>query len=149
MSVFTQGTRKEDQVLFCKLDLEEAYDIVDWCFLQYLLHKMGFDVKCKNWIKECVASASCSIIIHGTTKGLFLAQRGLRQGDLLSPFLFVIVAETLSMMVKVAANRGLMMGFKVAATAPSVSLLQFTDDTLIFCEAFEDQIRSESHSRLF
>ena len=72
----------------------------------------------------------------------FPAQRGMWQGDLLSPFLFVIVAEALSRMVAEAEKQNLIKGFRVNRTAPSISHLQFADDTLIFCEANEDQIRN-------
>ena len=62
----------------------------------------GFGGKWRNWIKECVTSASFSIIINGTPKGFFKAQRGLRRGDPLSPFVFVTVVEALNKMVKAA-----------------------------------------------
>ena len=84
----------------CKLDLEKAFDRVDWYFLQYLLQRIGFAGKWRNWIKECITSASFSVMINGTPKGYFQAQRGLRQGGPQSPFLFVIVVEALNRMVK-------------------------------------------------
>ena len=77
-----------------------------------------------------------------TPKGFFPTQRGLREGDPLSPFLFVIIAEALSRMVGKAAQEGLIQGFKVAASTPLVTHLNYGDDTLIFCEANEDQIRN-------
>ena len=77
--------------LICRLDLGKAFDRVDWGFLQYLLQRMGFGQKWRNWIKECMTSASFSIMINGTPKGFFHAQRGLRQGDPQSPFPFVII----------------------------------------------------------
>lgn len=65
------------------------------------------------------------------------AQRGIRQGDPLSPFLFVIIGEALSRMFSMAMDSNLISGFCPASSAPSVSHLQFADDTIIFFETFE------------
>lgn len=82
-----------------------------------------------------------SIMINGSPQGFFPAQR-LREGHPLSPFLFVSVREALSTMIGVTENAGLMAGFKVAALATSISHLQYADNTLIFCEAEDDQVRN-------
>lgn len=82
-----------------------------------------------------------SIMINGSLQGFFPAQR-LREGHPLSPFLFVSVREALSTMIGVTENAGLMAGFKVAALATSISHLQYADNTLIFCEAEDDQVRN-------
>lgn len=107
--------------LVCKLDLEKVYDRVDWDFLLYMLQRMGFGGKWRRWIRECVASAKFSIMINGAPHGFFPAQRGLRQGDPLSPFLFSIVGEALSRMITVAEETGLLSGFKPAANTPVVT----------------------------
>ena len=86
---------------------------------------------------ECISSSWFSIIINGSPKGFFHAQRGLRQGDPLSPFLFDIVGEAFSRML-VAAERRLIQGFAAAPNSPIISHLQFADDTIIFCDANED-----------
>ena len=74
--------------LICKLNLEKAYDKGRLAILAILI-RMGFGEKWRRWIKECTASACFSILINGSLKGFFHAQRGLRQGDTLSPFLLV------------------------------------------------------------
>ena len=98
----------------CTLDikrsLEKAHDRVDWKFLQYMLRRMGIKEKWRKWIHECVSSAWFSIMINGSPKGFFPAERGLRQGDPLFPFLFLIVVEALSRMIKGAMGASLFEG---------------------------------------
>lgn len=81
-------------------------------------------------------------MINGSPKGFFLAAWGLRQWNPLSPFMFLIVAEALSRMIKGAVNAGLLEGFEVARATPAINLLQFADETLIFCGTKEDQVRN-------
>lgn len=100
--------------LICKLEFEKAFDRVDWDFLLYLLGRMGFGNRWKRWIKGCMSSAHFSILINGSPKGFFKAERGIRQGDPLSPFLFVIVGEALSRMIDAGNSANLIKGFEVA-----------------------------------
>jgi hypothetical protein len=85
--------------VLCKLDMEKAYDHVDWNFLLYLLKRCGFGEKWSSWIKHCISSVWFSMLINGSLSGFFGSSGGVRQGDLLSPFLFVLVMETFSRMI--------------------------------------------------
>ena len=71
-----------------------------------VLEKMGFRKKWIRWIKWCVSTARFSVLINGTSSGFFQSSRGLRQGDPISPYLFVVVMEALSCLVKRAVNGG-------------------------------------------
>jgi hypothetical protein len=85
-----------------------------------------------------------SILINGSPSGFFSSSRGLRQGDPLSPLLFVVVMEALSRMMTATVDRGLLFGFSVGSRNNEellVSHLLFADDTLIFCEANSEQLR--------
>lgn len=81
----------------------------------------------------CVKLASFLILVNGSPAGFFGGSRGLRQGDPLSLFLFIMVSEVLSKMVK-KTEMGYMSGFRVGRGEVSILHLQFADDTIIFCE---------------
>uniref|UniRef100_A0A2N9H7P6 Reverse transcriptase domain-containing protein n=1 Tax=Fagus sylvatica TaxID=28930 RepID=A0A2N9H7P6_FAGSY len=93
--------------VLCKLDVEKAYDHVNWKFLIYMLQKCGFSVRWRNLINFCISTARFSILVNGCPRGFFPSSRGLRQGDPLSPLLFVIVMEALSHLLDRAVREGL------------------------------------------
>ena len=78
--------RKEKGVL-CKLDIEKAYDQINWNCIFKVLQKMGFGATWVDWIKRCITATSFSVMINGSPEGFFKNTRGLRQGDPLSPCL--------------------------------------------------------------
>ena len=97
--------------VICKLDIEKAYDHVNWHFLLYLLERCGFSGKWYQWIHFCISTVSFSILINGSPEGFFGSTRGIHQGDLLSPLLFVLIMEALSRMMTKAVEEGLLSGF--------------------------------------
>ena len=124
--------------VICKLDVEKAYDHVNWGFLLYLLERCGFSLKWRRWIHYCISTVRFSVLINGSPEGFFGSSRGLRQGDSLSPLLFVVVMEALSKMMNKAVEGGLLSSFQVGSRDHAmvhVSHLLFADDTLIFSDA--------------
>jgi hypothetical protein len=136
--------KSEEPGVLCKLDMENAYDHVDWSFLLYLLRRCGLGEKWCLWIQHFISSVRFSVLIIGVPSGFFGCSRGVRQGDPLSPFLFVLVMEAFSRMLGAFTERGLISGFSVGSSGQvrvNVSHLLFADDTLVFCGANSSQIR--------
>jgi hypothetical protein len=98
-----------------------------------------------EWIKFCVSTVKIFILVNGVPSGFFQSSRGIRQGDLLSPLLFVVVIEALSRMLNASMLQGLLSGFSVGFMGNEtlvVNHLLFAGDTLIFCGAQAELVRN-------
>uniref|UniRef100_A0A0V0GTN2 Putative ovule protein n=1 Tax=Solanum chacoense TaxID=4108 RepID=A0A0V0GTN2_SOLCH len=103
-----------------------------------MLQKMGFGSKWIRWIKYCIGTVKFSVLINRSPTGFFSSQRGLRQGDPLSPFLFILAMEGMSSLINTAKAKDWIRGFQVQNRASNnleITHLQYADDTLVFCEA--------------
>lgn len=119
------GQKKEG--IICKIDMEKAYDRVCWDFVLYMMEWMGFGNRWRKWMKICMSTTSFAVMINGEPSSFFKASRGFRQGDHLSPLLFLMVMEAFSRLME-SLSVGL------GESAVKVFHLFFVDDTLIFCE---------------
>ncbi|KAJ9559906.1 hypothetical protein OSB04_005066 [Centaurea solstitialis] len=124
--------KKKMKMFLFKVDFEKAFDSVNWHFLLRTMEQMGFGSKWIGWIRGCLQSASTSVLINGSPTEEFRMNRGLRQGDPLSPYLFLMAGEVLQQMILIACEKGLFKGIKLASSKRNLSLLQFADDALIF-----------------
>ena len=101
----------------------------------FFLEKMGFDVKWRSLIMQCITTVSYAIKINGCPRGRIIPSRGIRQGDSLSPYLFLLCAEGLLALIKAIVCNGSMEGIAICRGGPKLSHLFFADDSLIFCKA--------------
>ena len=118
-----------------KLDISKAYDRVDWNFLKQRMRSMGFCRTWISWIMMCVRTVSYEVCFNGSSIGPIIPERGLRQGDPLSPYLFLLCVEGLSDSINIAATNGVINGSKISATAPVITHLLFADDSFLFFKA--------------
>ncbi|GKU93956.1 hypothetical protein SLEP1_g7505 [Rubroshorea leprosula] len=132
--------KKKKELLF-KADFEKAFDSVNWNYLDSMHFNMGFGDKWRSWMKECLSSASFSILVNGSPTPEFKMQRGLRQGDPLSPYLFLIAAEGLHALLYEAERKNLLEGVDINENL-SISHLQFVDDTVLIGDASLKSIRA-------
>uniref|UniRef100_A0A803QPG7 Reverse transcriptase domain-containing protein n=1 Tax=Cannabis sativa TaxID=3483 RepID=A0A803QPG7_CANSA len=120
-----------------KLDMLKAYDRIEWHFLHEVLKGNGFDSGVCSLIMECVSSVSFSVLINGVPQKKFEPKRGLRQGDPLSPFLFLLCHDVFSKLIMRQQAKGLVQGISLSRSRPAVSHLMFADDTILFARANE------------
>jgi hypothetical protein len=118
-----------------KLDMRKAYDRVEWSFLENIMYKLGFAEQWILLVMICIQSVTYFVLLNGEPHGLITPSRGLRQGDPLSPYLFLLCAEGLSSLLRKADLDNTLHGVSVCRGGPKVSHLLFTNDSLIFCEA--------------
>jgi len=123
-----------------KTDVSKAYDRIEWQFLEEVMRKKSF---CEKWIMlimKCVTSVSFSVMVNGSSYGHMNGTRGLRQGDPLSPTLFILCADVLSSLIQQAEQNNEIQPVRLSIGGPSISHLLFADDSLFFLKA--DQTNS-------
>lgn len=119
-----------------KLDISKAYDRVEWNFLAGMMTHLGFHADWIILIMRCVCSVSYSMSLNGSNGEWFLPSRGLKQGDSLSPYLFLICAEGFSTLIRESKHKGLMSGASIGRERLSINHLFFADDCILFGDAF-------------
>ncbi|CAN1127629.1 LINE-1 reverse transcriptase homolog [Linum perenne] len=141
--VIDSRLRSQKPGFVLKLDIEKAFDHVNWSCLFKALEHMGFGERWINQIRACVSTASFSVLVNGESSGYFRSSRGLRQGDPLSPFLFIVVMEVLSGILNILQDEGHITGFCMNEDRGigKVNHILYADDAIVFCEASGLQLR--------
>ena len=118
-----------------KLDMSKAYDRVKWVFLEGIMRRKGFNEGWIHLIMLCVKTVTYSVLVNGEPCGTIHPSRGIRQGDPLSLFLFLLCTKGLNGLIKKAEMNGDIHGFTLCRRAPKLTHLLFADDSLLFCRA--------------
>jgi hypothetical protein len=134
MHNFKQSKKKKGNV-WLKLDFHKAYDSLEWDFIIRVLKAVGYDQKVTNLIYQCISSINFTFLLNGNKSSTFSPSRGIRQGDPLSPYLFILCSEVLARLINKEVERGMICGLKIAPGAPCISKLLYADDVLLFCGA--------------
>jgi hypothetical protein len=133
--IVDEAKKCKKELLLFKVDFEKAYDSVFWDYLDKVMGKMLFPRLWRKWITECIGTATASVLVNGSPTEEFTMDRGLCQGDPLSPFLFLLVVEGFNVIMEALVAQNIFTGNKVGGdVGVSVSHLQFTDDTIILGE---------------
>jgi hypothetical protein len=121
-----------------KLDMSKAYDRVEWSSLEGTMQRLGICETFVENVMKCVRSVSYQFKVNGNITDTIIPGRGQRQGDPISPYLFLLCAEGFSALIHDAEERGKISGIKLAPRAPTVNHLLFVDDSLLLIEATPD-----------
>nr|KAJ0210611.1 hypothetical protein LSAT_V11C400216830 [Lactuca sativa] len=122
--------KNKAKAFLLKIDFEKAFDCLNWGFLESVMAQMEFGGKWRSWIQGCLSSARASVIVNGSATKKFSMERGIRQGDPLSPFLFILAAEGLNVAMEEVVEQRIFKGISLPRSGPVLSHLQYVDDVI-------------------
>jgi hypothetical protein len=105
-----EARRLNKELLLFKVDFEKAYDSVDLKYMDMVMANMNFPRLWRKWISQCVVTATTSVLVNGSPTDEFPIEKGIRQGDPLSPFLFLLAAEGFNVLMKAVVEENVFTG---------------------------------------
>ncbi|BBN68640.1 RNA-binding protein [Prunus dulcis] len=133
-----------------KLDMNKAYDRIEWDFVQ-----AGFACDWVQLVMECISLVRFLVLLYGRSGTSFKPSRGIRQGDPISPYFFILVSDVLSSMLNKAVEKGLVQCMKFSGDGPILSHFIFAHDSILFLKATEKNcttadciLRAYCHARV-
>lgn len=115
-----------------KLDMSKTYDRVEWTFFEAMMRKMGFNERWIYLMVHCMSTVRYHVILNGNVSYEFFPEKGLQQGDPLSPYLFLFYSEGLSVSITKLKSDNVLKGVKACARGPSITHFFFADDSFLF-----------------
>ena len=134
-----RNMRKKNGFMAIKIDLEKAYDRIQWNFIFDCLRELEIPENIQKVIQKCVSTPLMNILWNGADAGSFKPTRGVRQGDPLSPYLFVLAMEKLGHLIQTAVNDKDWQPFQISKKGIAISHLFFADDLILFAKADMEQ----------
>jgi hypothetical protein len=134
----TKLHKSKTPALLFKLDIKKAFDSVRWEYIVDLMHRRGFPSRFLNWVVALLVTATSRVLLNGVPGEPILHGRGLRQGDPLSPLLFVLAIDPLSQLLELATDLGLLHRLHGRSTVVRTSL--YADDTAVFVAPIKEDI---------
>ena len=116
-------------------DFDKAYDSLEWDFILAMMRALGLDRKVVDLVHQCISIVQFTLLLNSTKSSSFTPVRGLRQGDPLSLYLFIMCADVLARLINREVARGSIKGVKLGLGAAAISKLFYADDVLLFCGA--------------
>lgn len=141
--LFVQGMarhfhRTKRPMLLIKLDIAKAFDTVSWTYLLDMMRARGFGQRWRDWISMLLSSASSRVLVNGAAGPVIRHRRGLRQGDPLSPFLFILAMEPLQQLLINAVQEGALS--KIKGRVPAYRTSMYADDVAIFLNPVKQEV---------
>ena len=130
-----KGRKGKDGYMIVKIDLEKAYDRLEWSFIKMVLEHFGLPKSIVKLIMSCVSSTTTSILINGSKMDSFQPTHGIRRGDPLSPYLFILCMEFLGAQISGMCEQNRWDPIKASRNGPSFSHIIFANDLLLFTKA--------------
>lgn len=132
--IISWAKKSNNHLLIFKVDFDKAFDSLSWSFLNSVMEQMNFGWKWRRWIMGCLSSGRASVLVNGSPTDEFLISRGVRQGDPLAPFLFIIAMEGLRVSIETACDLHYFRGVSFPSHGVSLSHLMYADDVTFIGE---------------
>lgn len=137
--VYSWAKKEKRKMFFLKIDFDKAFDSVNWGYLDSIMEQMGFGCKWRSWVLGCLASARASVLVNSSPTMEFPLSKGVRQGDPLSPFLFIIAMEGLNIAPHEAREKSIFHGIHIPKSECCLTHLFYADDALFIGGTVEKQ----------
>ncbi|GKB11929.1 RNA-directed DNA polymerase, eukaryota, partial [Tanacetum coccineum] len=138
--ILARCKHKNQQAMFFKVDFAKAYDSIRWDYLDDVLNAFGFGSRWRSWIQGSLNSGKASVLVNGSPTLEFQFHRGLKQGDPLAPFLFILIMESLHLSFNRAVEAGIFTGLRID-DALTISHLFYADDAIFIGEWSKENLK--------